>query len=299
MTDATSPDLLPMREVVSLTGINPVTLRAWERRHGLIRPQRTEGGHRLYTPGDVQRIRDILHWTGNGLPISKVGELLAQQRDSGFPSSGLEADDFEHWRAGLLRATQAFDGQALEALHGQLFTLYPKARVVLDVLLPVWRELSAGQVFGQRSQWLFLDTFLRARLLLRLQMNQAAGQCVLLAGIEGSAELELLCSGLLLSGERKRIEVLSGSQPLAELPLLCSAMRPGALVLLLQGPVNKALASRLRSLQMEIDCPLALMGREISHWRDALTGVPLALLEEEGGDVGVKLDALLGGALEL
>ena len=65
-----------MRDVVSLTGINPVTLRAWERRHGLIRPQRTEGGHRLYTARDVQRIRDILRWTANGLPISKVGDRL-------------------------------------------------------------------------------------------------------------------------------------------------------------------------------------------------------------------------------
>ena len=39
--------LLPMREVASLTGVNPITLRAWERRHGLIRPVPTVGGHRL------------------------------------------------------------------------------------------------------------------------------------------------------------------------------------------------------------------------------------------------------------
>lgn len=36
--------LLPMREVASLTGVNPITLRAWERRHGLIRPVRTVEG---------------------------------------------------------------------------------------------------------------------------------------------------------------------------------------------------------------------------------------------------------------
>lgn len=82
MTDTPSFDLLPMRDVVSLTGINPVTLRAWERRHGLISPQRTEGGHRLYTARDVQRIRDILRWTGNGVPISKVGGLLAGQPEA-------------------------------------------------------------------------------------------------------------------------------------------------------------------------------------------------------------------------
>ena len=40
--------------VSSLTGVNSVTLRAWERRYNLIRPQRTAKGHRLYTQRDVR-----------------------------------------------------------------------------------------------------------------------------------------------------------------------------------------------------------------------------------------------------
>ncbi|PYG95961.1 helix-turn-helix-type transcriptional regulator, partial [Arthrobacter stackebrandtii] len=162
MTDATPPDLLPMRDVVSLTGINPVTLRAWERRHGLIRPQRTEGGHRLYTARDVQRIRDILRWTANGLSVSKVGDLLAAQPEA----SVQQHSAFDDWRAAVARATKAFDRPALEGIHGQLFTLLPKATVLREVLMPVWHDLASGTAPGQRSQWLFLDTFLRARLLL-------------------------------------------------------------------------------------------------------------------------------------
>ena len=284
MTDATPPDLLPMRDVVSLTGINPVTLRAWERRHGLIRPQRTEGGHRLYTARDVQRIRDILRWTSNGLPISKVGDMLAGQPEAPVqPHSA-----FDDWRAAVVRATQAFDAQALEGLHGQLFTLMPKATVLREVLLPVWHELASGSAFGQRSQWLFLDTFLRARLMLRLQMNQADAPRVLLAGTEGQAELQVLCAGLLLSGEQQRIEVLGCGQPLEELPLLCAAMQPAALVIALQAPVGPVLARRLRALQMEIACPLALIG----------AGIALCLLDEQGADVAGKLNALLSGALD-
>ena len=42
-------DWLPIREVARQTGVNAVTLRAWERRYGLIVPHRTEKGHRLYT----------------------------------------------------------------------------------------------------------------------------------------------------------------------------------------------------------------------------------------------------------
>ncbi|HHJ1299165.1 MerR family transcriptional regulator [Pseudomonas sp. SWRI59] len=294
MTDATPPDLLPMRDVVSLTGINPVTLRAWERRHGLIRPQRTEGGHRLYTARDVQRIRDILRWTSNGLPISKVGDMLVGQPEASVqPHSA-----FDDWRAAVVRATQAFDAQALEGIHGQLFTLMPKATVLREVLMPVWHELASGSAFGQRSQWLFLDTFLRARLLLRLQMNQPDAPRVLLAGTEGQAELQVLCAGLLLSGEQQRIEVLGCGQPLEELPLLCAAMQPAALVIALQAPVGPVLARRLRALQMEIACPLALIGAGLAGSQAALQGIALCLLDEQGADVAGKLNALLSGTLD-
>ncbi|XBT41905.1 MerR family transcriptional regulator [Pseudomonas viridiflava] len=295
MTDVTPADLLPMRDVVSLTGINPVTLRAWERRHGLISPQRTEGGHRLYTARDVQRIRDILHWTGNGVPISKVGDILAGQADAPVQQHSV----FDDWRAAVARATKAFDTQALESIHGQLFTILPKATVLREVLMPVWYGLASGIAPGQRSQWLFLDMFLRARLLMRLQMNQADAPRVLLAGTEGQAELQVLCAGLLLSSEQQRIEVLGCGQPLEEIPMLCAAMQPAALVIKVQVPVDPALAKRLRSLQMQIACPLALIGEGLADSPPAWQGLPLCLLDEQRADAASMLNALLNGALDL
>ena len=88
-SESSDPDeLLPIREVVRLTGVNPVTLRAWERRYGLIEPLRTEGGHRLYSQQDVQTIRSIMSWTERGVTVSKVGELLARSKslDTGMPA---------------------------------------------------------------------------------------------------------------------------------------------------------------------------------------------------------------------
>ncbi len=41
--------LYPIRAVSRLTGVSAVTLRAWERRYGLIVPSRTAKGHRLYS----------------------------------------------------------------------------------------------------------------------------------------------------------------------------------------------------------------------------------------------------------
>ena len=60
----------PIRTVSSLTGVNAVTLRAWERRHGLIKPHRTPKGHRLYTREDIHRIHRILSLLDAGYAIS-------------------------------------------------------------------------------------------------------------------------------------------------------------------------------------------------------------------------------------
>ncbi|WP_338498342.1 MerR family transcriptional regulator [Pseudomonas sp. WP18] len=295
MTEATPPDLLPMRDVVSLTGINPVTLRAWERRHGLIRPQRTDGGHRLYTVEDVQRIRDILRWTAGGLPISKVGELLEGQHEVVPP----EDNALDDWRAAVVHATKAFDARALEDLYHRLFTLLPKAVVLRKVLMPVWQDLAAGSALGACSQWLFLDTFLRNRLMLRLQRDQADAPHVLLAGTEGHAELQLLCAAVLLGGKQQRIDVLGCGHPLQELALVCAAIQPAALVIALQAPVNPLLATRLRSLQMDIACPLALTGVGLAGSQAALQGIPLCLLNEQDADVEGVLNALIRGSLDL
>src|SRR5471030_2996715 len=70
--------LFPIREVARLTGVNPVTLRAWERRYGLIQPTRTESGHRLYSMHDIETVRSILGWIERGVAVSKVGKILAK-----------------------------------------------------------------------------------------------------------------------------------------------------------------------------------------------------------------------------
>ena len=49
-------------EFARLSGITATTLRAWQRRYGLLKPQRTEGGHRQYSDEDVQQALKILDW---------------------------------------------------------------------------------------------------------------------------------------------------------------------------------------------------------------------------------------------
>lgn len=64
-------------EFARLCGITATTLRAWQRRYGLLKPQRTDGGHRLYSDDDIRQALKILDWVKKGVPISQVKPLLA------------------------------------------------------------------------------------------------------------------------------------------------------------------------------------------------------------------------------
>lgn len=308
-----SQELLPIREVVRLTGVNPVTLRAWERRYGLIQPLRTEGGHRLYSLDDVATIRDILSWTERGVAVSKVGTLLARSRpaqnDAPPPIAlaSVIADDVSsdtsewlEWQAGIRQALATFDEVRLEQLYGQVFSTYPTSQVFARVLLPLWQELLHQTGFGQLSQWLFYDAFLRARVLQRLQfVRRGADHCVLLAALpEQCRELELLVTGLLLGGDNGAVRVLPLGQPLNEMSLLCQAIQPRALVLFAPAPPSLTLLGQLNKLALTIDCPLALAGAGAELVAEQLKGSPVANLGDEPRFMQSRLTQFLAGHLD-
>ncbi|MDV7400978.1 MerR family transcriptional regulator, partial [Arthrospira platensis SPKY1] len=64
-----------LKVVIQETGIKPHTLRAWERRYGLPQPERTPGGHRLYSQRDIDIVKWLIHRQEEGLTISRAVEL--------------------------------------------------------------------------------------------------------------------------------------------------------------------------------------------------------------------------------
>ncbi len=66
----------PIRTVVRLTGVHPCRIRGWERQNGLLRPARTEGGHRLFSEEDVERIRSIRAMVAQGMSLKHIQQLI-------------------------------------------------------------------------------------------------------------------------------------------------------------------------------------------------------------------------------
>jgi len=298
-------ELFPIREVSRMTGINPVTLRAWERRYGLIQPTRTESGHRLYSMTDIERVRSILDWIERGVAVSKVGKILARTEPlkvlSRIIPDEMVQDDYAQWQQQMHAAVSAFDDIQLEQVYGQIFSSYPLSVVFQDILMPLWKQLLQRQeMFGQTSEWLFLDGFLRSRVLHRLMlMRNARPRDVIVSALAGQCrELELLVAALFLSGSGAGVRVLTIGQPLEELMLVCEKIKPRALVLFSNHAPTPELPRRLNRLALSLDCQLLLAGDMSDLTQESLAGSSIGCLGNEGGLMRQRLRQFLAGNLD-
>jgi DNA-binding transcriptional MerR regulator len=84
-----------------LSGVDPMTIRNWERRYGVIAAGRTSGGHRLYSPADVDHLRWLREQTERGLSAGEAHALLRQRLDqlSGHDGNARLRDESRRLRA--------------------------------------------------------------------------------------------------------------------------------------------------------------------------------------------------------
>jgi len=132
-----------IKAVLQETNIAADTLRAWERRYGLPMPQRTTGGHRLYSQYDIETIKWLLARQAEGLSISRAvdswNEQIASGADplNGFPPSALPATqmtltnpsspdtNLASLRAQWITACMNFSELETEQALNQAFSIFP------------------------------------------------------------------------------------------------------------------------------------------------------------------------------
>jgi DNA-binding transcriptional MerR regulator len=133
-----------LKAVLQETGIAADTLRAWERRYGLPLPQRSAGGHRLYSKHDIETIKWLMARQAEGLSISRAVDLWNEKIASGSdPLSSLQTENTEkpfgmslettrkEWLAACLR----FDTLAAEQILNQAFAAHSVEIAATEVIL--------------------------------------------------------------------------------------------------------------------------------------------------------------------
>jgi DNA-binding transcriptional MerR regulator len=141
-----------LKVVLQETDIAADTLRAWERRYGLPMPQRTAGGHRLYSQYDIETIKWLLARQAEGLSISRAVHLWKEHNDTGVdplaglipvPSTSVQAipaiyippdTNLDSLRANWIAACMKYSELNSEQVLNQAFSMFPVEAVCVEVL---------------------------------------------------------------------------------------------------------------------------------------------------------------------
>lgn len=76
--EITSMTVYPMGVAERLTGLTARQIRYWEQ-HGLLTPARTQGRHRMYSDGDILRLKEIKRLMAEGLTLERVKSYYASR----------------------------------------------------------------------------------------------------------------------------------------------------------------------------------------------------------------------------
>lgn len=279
--------LVPIRTVSSLTGVNPVTLRAWERRYGLIKPVRTPKGHRLYTMADVDRINQAIALLESGMSIGQVGQVLTA--DSLKPRDIAEEafDPWSMYQRRLIEALVNFDESTLDTVYNEALSLYPIDIVTSRLIVPLLQELGRRweKALGSVAEEHFFSVFLRNKLGARFHHHhrELKGPGLLAACLPGEQhEIGILLFALAAADRDYRPILLGANTPLAELPPVVERTACQGIVLSGSAEVPEpVIQEELPRLLQQVKVPVFIGGRVTARYAETLTTARVLTLGDD------------------
>jgi MerR family transcriptional regulator, light-induced transcriptional regulator len=254
-----------IKAVSAQTGIRPVTLRAWERRHEVLIPHRSENRYRLYSDRDVAILRWLKNRVDNGVAISAAvvelrtithldvwaeAPLNPPIRNSNAPT--LPASQYS------MRLTQSLthhDEAASAEILNEAITVYDLMTVCTQIIIPALVEIGEAWYSGRLSIAIehFASSFLRGKLLTLLQSYPTRrGTPLLVIGCAPTEfhELGSLMFSVLLRSNGYRVEYLGADVPIEDLVDYADFEHP---IMLILSATTTPAALELKSMQAKLN----------------------------------------------
>jgi methanogenic corrinoid protein MtbC1 len=250
------------KAVTRQTGVTPATLRAWERRYGVLLPDRTAGGHRLYSARDIAAIKWLRQQIEEGMTISRAVMLLQHQTGRAefvppvqvLAEAPLPARSLDTIRADLYEALIDFDEATADEMLSEAYSLHPIEAVCVNVIQAVLAQLGHDWVNGKITvaHEHFASNYLRRKLLALIDTGPSTrpGTIAIGAAPADMHEMGILLLSIFLRRRGWHVVYLGQAVPLEDLSKSLPMLN--ADVLVLAATVSDS-AQALRGIQSWLD----------------------------------------------
>lgn len=309
-----------LKAVVRETGLKPDTLRAWERRYGVPDPDRTGGGHRLYSQQDINTLKWLLARQNEGMSISRAVSLWRSLRAEGqdpFHTHPLNHNNHEpprvvvpalpaaevghtvaELRRGWVEACVAFDEQRAEMILNQAFAYFSPEIVCFELLQKGLVDIGNGWYSGAIS--VQQEHFASALAMRRLDALLAAtpaptrlGRLIIGCPPGEAHTFSPLLLAFLMRRRGWHVIYLGADVPTQRLQATIEWTRPNLVVFSAQLLDTAASLLDTAYFLQSIDVPLAFGGKVFNHIPALRQRIPGHFLGEELNQVPAVIEQLL------
>ncbi len=277
----------PVRLVAARTGLSPHVLRAWERRYGVVVPTRSDGGQRLYSDLDIERLRKLRRLVEGGHAISRLAGLSLEQLDQVHEAEpeqaapGARTDEAGARVEEAVGAATRFDAARFEAVLERAAVSYGIPTFLDHIAAPALERIGQGWADGSVSvaQEHMATAVFRRVLGWLLRVNEIYGPAprIMVATPPRQAhELGALLAAVSAAAEGWKVTYLGPDMPVAELVRAAEETRADAVALSIvyPGAVDGLFAALRRPAEgLPPDVPLILGGAAMRHHRQEAESV--------------------------
>jgi DNA-binding transcriptional MerR regulator len=231
--------MFTIKAVSQATGLSIETLRAWERRYGIVAPDRDPNGRRSYRPEDVIRLRKLREATERGHTISKLArfsdaelnELLAEPQLGGAKHAASQT-----FAQQMLSAAENYRPDDCDQVLSMALALLPLSEVVNEVLSPVLLEVGERWHEGRFTiaQERLVTSSVRKQVsgVVDTYNRIASGPLIVMTTLSGERhELGILMGALLASSKGLRCQYLGPDMPAPDIAVFTDRVGAAAVAL--------------------------------------------------------------------
>ena len=232
INELSTEPLYPIKTVSAQTGIQPITLRAWERRYKLLAPQRGDNRYRLYSDQDIAILTWVKARVDGEMQISAAARLVDQMRASGSwaevnlpaqPAPIRETDEpAEKFIQPLYQALYGKKEQDALAILNEVREKYELEELFSGILIPVLVQIGEAWFDGRIgvSTEHFASTLLRGwvtQIYYTLPARTTGRRILVGTGPDETHEIGQLMFACLLRQKGSFVDYIGPDNPLEDL----------------------------------------------------------------------------------
>src|SRR5512133_2009241 len=236
-----------IRDLEQLSGIKAHTIRIWEKRYQLIKPERTNTNIRLYSEKDLRRILNISILSRHGLKISRIAALQEKEISEKVlhlsQNSAEYKDQIEAFVMAMLELDETKFNRAFAACVMKIGFRDTFSQIIFPFLEKVGLLWQAGTIKPAHEH--FITALIRQKLIATIDGSQTvsalpAKKFLLFMQEDDQHELSLLYYSYLLQSQGQKVLYLGSSVPFCNISAIYDQFKPDSVLTLFISPIRES-----------------------------------------------------------